>query len=74
MTEQERWELATLLEERTLSNFERRRRRFNAASQSASFATAITKARKKLPLTVDEYVLSHVGFLPGEKLPPRKKL
>lgn len=58
-------ELLILLEERTLSNFERRRRRLLRIPMSV-VTVAVEKARKGQPLTLQEYIASHLGFLPGE--------
>ena len=61
-----RQELAALLEERTLPNWERRKRRLERLSPGRIY-TSVSKARKGEPLTLEEYVVSHLGFLPGER-------
>jgi hypothetical protein len=60
-----RLELAMLLQERTLSNWERRKRRLERIPLSV-VTEAIRKARKGEPLTLEGYIASHLGFLPGE--------
>jgi hypothetical protein len=65
MTYMEKVELVSLLQERTLSNFERRRRRLEQIPLEVT-VEALTKARKGEPLTEQEYIASHLGFLPGE--------
>ena len=60
-----RLELARLLQERTLSNFERRKRRLQRIPMEV-VVSGVTKARKGEPLTLEEYIASHLGFLPGE--------
>jgi hypothetical protein len=60
-----RLELAMLLQERTLSNWERRKRRLERIPLSV-VTEALRKARKGEPLTLEEYIASHLGFLPGE--------
>jgi hypothetical protein len=61
-----RVELAMLLQERTLSNFERRKRRLQRIPMNVVYS-AVAKARKGEPLTLEEYIASHLGFLPGER-------
>ena len=61
-----RSELVMLLQERTLSNFERRKRRLQRIPMDV-VVSGVTKARKGEPLTREEYVASHLGFLPGER-------
>jgi hypothetical protein len=61
-----RLELARLLQERTLSNFERRKRRLRRIPMNVVYS-GVAKARKGEPLTVEEYIASHLGFLPGER-------
>jgi hypothetical protein len=58
-------ELVRLLQERTLSNWERRKRRLERIPLAVA-AEALIKARKGEPLTEQEYIASHLGFLPGE--------
>ena len=60
-----RQELIILLEERTLSMRERRKRRLKAIGVRG-LAAAIEKARKGQPLTLREYAIASLGFLPGE--------
>lgn len=75
----EKVELIQLLEARTLSDFERRKRRMLAAQARlwgvdakgapslSGLADLIAKARKEEgPLTRDEYIVVNFGFLPGE--------
>jgi hypothetical protein len=80
LTSDEKQELAKLLEFHTLSHFEKRERRFRAAQirlcggvdkngdprMMEELAVAIAKARNGRPLTRDEYIVTHFGFLPGE--------
>jgi hypothetical protein len=61
-----RQELAALLEERTLSNWERRKRRLRLIPTEA-IVSGLLKARKGEPQTLEEYIGSHLGFLPGER-------
>ncbi len=63
MTEGEKRELATLLEYRSLSDFERRKRRLLAIPLGV-VPEALERARKGLPLTTEQYIASHLGFLP----------
>jgi hypothetical protein len=65
MTHEERVELAMLLEESTLSNWERRKRRLERIFP-AVHAEALIKARKGEPLTEQEFIAANLGFLPGE--------
>ena len=58
-------DLAMLLEERTKSNWERRKRRLELIPLEG-VAVAIERARKGLPLTLEQYVVANLGFLPGE--------
>jgi len=58
-------ELAALLQERTLSNWERRKQRVKRIPLDVA-AGALIKARKGEPLTEQEYIASHLGFVPGE--------
>lgn len=60
-----RQELAALLEERTLSLWERRGRRLKCIPPDVVYS-GISKARKREPLTLAEFVASHLGFLPDE--------
>jgi hypothetical protein len=61
-----RQELAALLEERTLSNWERRKRRLKLIPTEV-VVSGLAKARKGEPQTLEEYIGSHLGFLPGER-------
>ena len=71
---EERWqmthklELVALLQERTLSNWERRKRRLERIPLDVA-ATGMIKARKGEPLTEEEYIGANLGFLPGETVP-----
>ena len=58
-------ELALLLQERTLSNWERRKRRLERIPPDVA-AAGMIKARKGEPLTLEEYIGANLGFLPGE--------
>ena len=60
-----RQELVALLEERTLPLWERRRRRLKRIGVHG-LAEAIEKERKGLPLTLEEFVVASMGFLPDE--------
>lgn len=60
-----RQELVALLEERTSSNWDRRGRRLQLIPMSI-VVVAVEKAWKGQPLTLEEYIASHLGFLPGE--------
>ena len=65
MTHDLKEELARLLEVRTMPNFERRRRRLEGVPLDM-VAEALNRARFGLPLTKEQYIASHLGFLPGE--------
>jgi hypothetical protein len=65
MTRALKEELVRLLEERTLSNFERRKRRLQSIPLDI-LPEALNRARDGLPLTREQYIASHVGFLPEE--------
>lgn len=67
-----RLELALLLEEKLKSNWERRKARMERIPLEG-VATAVERARKGLPLTVEQYVVTHLGFLPGERIPSKSK-
>ncbi len=73
MTREERTELVRLLEERNLSEWERRKRRLESIPIEV-VAEALTRARLGKPLTLEQYVASHLGFLPGEKPKAERKL
>ncbi len=66
MTAAEKRELATLLEYQTLSDFQRRKRRLLAIPFNV-IPEALERARKGLPLTTEQYIASHLGFLPPRK-------
>jgi hypothetical protein len=55
MSESEKRELASLLEYRTLSDFQRRKRRLLAIPLSV-VPEALERARKGLPLTTEQYI------------------
>ena len=63
MSESEKRELVRLLEYRTLSDFERRRRRLLAIPLSV-VPEALERARKGLPLSTEQYIAANFGFLP----------
>lgn len=58
-------DLLRLLEEKAMSSFERRKRRL-AAIPMEVVTTALQKARAGEPLNRQEFMASHLGFLPGE--------
>ncbi len=78
MTPEEKIEFAELLAYRTRSSFEIRRERFIAAEMRLGFwengrfvgkglGEIVGKARHGKPLTRDEWIVTHAGFLnPGE--------
>jgi hypothetical protein len=66
MTRSLKEELACLLEVRNISSFERRKRRLQSIPLDV-VPEALTRARKGLPLTTEQYIASHLGFLPGER-------
>jgi hypothetical protein len=60
-------ELAMLLEEATLTNFERRRRRIKPIPMDVVTSGLLKLSRRKgEPLTLEEFIATHAGFLPGE--------
>lgn len=63
-----RIELLRLLEERTLSNWDRRKRRLERVPLDVA-AEALIKARRGEPLTEEEFIAANLGFLPGETIP-----
>jgi hypothetical protein len=65
MTRPIKEELVRLLEVRSLSNFERRKRRLQSVPLDV-IPEALNRARAGLPLTTEQYIASHLGFLPGE--------
>ena len=71
MTESEKIELMQLLEERALSDFERRRRRL-LATPVERVGPAIRKAREETPLTREEFIVVNLGFLPEELFSPEQ--
>lgn len=66
MSESEKRELASLLEYRTLSDFQRRKRRLLAIPVSV-VPEALERARKGLPLTTEQYIAANLGCLPSSK-------
>ena len=58
-------ELVRLLEVRTMSDFERRKHRLERIPLDV-VPEALSRARQGLPLTAEQYIASHLGFLPGE--------
>ena len=66
MTDSEKRELVKLLEYRTLSDFDRRKRRLQAIPLDV-VGEAIERARKGLPLTTEQYIAANLGFLPPRK-------
>lgn len=79
MTPEEKLELAELLEYRTRSAFDIRRDRLRAAEMrlgmwengrfvGRGLAELVEKARHEKPLTRDEWIVMHAGFLrPGQR-------
>jgi hypothetical protein len=65
MTDSDKRELIRLLEYRALSDFERRKRRLQSIPLDV-LPEALDRARDGLPLTTEQYIVSHLGFLPGE--------
>ena len=65
MTHALKEELVRLLEVRTMSSFERRKRRLQSIPLDL-LPEALNRARDGLPLTKEQYIASHLGFLPGE--------
>jgi hypothetical protein len=63
VSESEKRELVRLLEYRTLSDFERRRRRLLAIPLSV-VPEALERSRKGLPLSTEQYIAANLGFLP----------
>ena len=63
-------ELVMLLEERMLSNWERRKRRLERIPAAVA-AEGMMKAQKGEPLTLEEYIGANLGFVPGETIPKR---
>jgi hypothetical protein len=59
-------ELVRLLQEITLSNWERRKRRLEGIPPEVA-AQGMIKAMKGQPLTLEEYIGANLGFLPGER-------
>ena len=52
-----------LLEYRSLSDFEKRKQRLLAISLSV-VTEALERARKRLPLSTEQYIAANLGFLP----------
>lgn len=59
-------ELVMVLQERLLSNWERRKRRLERIPPEVA-AEGMIKAMKGQPLTLEEYIGANLGFLPGER-------
>jgi hypothetical protein len=61
-------ELAMLLEEATLSNFERRKRRLKRIPLDVVMSGLLKISRDKgEPLALEEFIGTHAGFLSGER-------
>jgi hypothetical protein len=60
-----RLELALLLEEKLKSSWERRKARLESIPVE-TVGPALARQREGLPLTLEEYVVTHLGFLPTE--------
>ena len=71
MTGSEKIELMQLLEERALSDFERRRRRLLAIPVER-VGPAVRKAREETPLTREEFIVVNFGSLPEELFSPEQ--
>ena len=71
MTESEKIELMQLLEERVLSDFERRRRRLLSIPMER-VGPALGKAREETPLTREEFIVVNFGSLPEELFSPEQ--
>jgi hypothetical protein len=69
MNPEEKEELMNLLEERTLSSFERRKRRLQQVPIE-SVAEAVSRARHGLSLTRQQFIAAHLGFTPEELQKP----
>jgi hypothetical protein len=65
MTRDLKEELVRLLEVRTMSSFERRKRRLQSIPLDV-VTEALTRARDGLSLNTEQYIASHLGFLPAE--------
>ena len=59
-------ELMMLLQERTLSNWDRRHRRLLRIPMDV-VGRAVGKAFRREPLTLEEFIAANLGFLPGER-------
>jgi hypothetical protein len=59
-------ELVMVLQERSFSNWERRKRRLERIPLEVA-AEGMIKAMKGQPLTLEEYIGANLGFLPGER-------
>ena len=72
MDSDEKRELLQILEERTMSDWHRRRRRLLAAEArlremgNFNLADIVERARSGKPLTTDQFIVANFGFLPGE--------
>jgi hypothetical protein len=66
MTTAEKEELVMLLEERTLSNFERRKKRLEAIPLKV-VCEAFELIHRGMPVTLEHFVALNLGFLPGER-------
>ena len=71
MTESKKSELMQLLEERALSDFERRRRRL-LSIPTERVGPALRKAREETPLTREEFIVVNFGSLPEELFSPEQ--
>lgn len=73
MRDEEREELLELLTVRTLPDFDRRKKRLESLGLEG-VAEALNRARFGLPLTREQFILSHGGFLPEECVEARRRL
>lgn len=65
MSPEEKFELVKLLEERTLSSFQRRKRRLMEIPLEG-LAEAIHRNRLGLPCSRQQFIATHLGFTPEE--------
>jgi hypothetical protein len=66
MTDSRKHELLMLLQERTLSNFERRKRRLQTIPMSV-VTEALLREQQGLPLNSEQFIAINLGFVPGER-------
>ncbi len=72
MDSEEKRELAQMLEERTMSDWQRRQHRLLAAEArlrangNFDLAEIVEKSRSGKPLTTDQFIVAHLGLLPDD--------